>query len=92
MINYRHALGSVIHDTRIEKNLTLRQVCERGVISLGYLSEVERGQKEVSSELLNCIAYGLGVHVHELIITAGYRLGFENGHLDAAALLEVVSN
>lgn len=92
MMTYRHTLGSVIRDTRIEKNLTLRQVAERGVISLGYLSEVERGHKEPSSELMNCIAYGLGVHVHELIILAGYRLGFENGHLDAAQFLEGISN
>lgn len=92
MINFRHALGSVIRETRIEKNLTLRQVCDRGVISLGYLSEIERGQKEASSELLNCIAYGLDVTVHELIITAGYRLGFENGYIDATAFLEGISN
>jgi transcriptional regulator with XRE-family HTH domain len=92
MMTYRHALGSVIRETRIEKNLTLRQVSQRGVVALGYLSEVERGQKEPSSELLLCIAYGMDVHVHELIITAGYRLGFENGHLDAAAFLEGISN
>lgn len=92
MLTYRHALGAVIHETRIEKNLTLRQVSSKGVISIGYLSEVERGQKEPSSELMNCIAYGLGVHVHELIIAAGYRLGFENGYLDAAEFLEGISN
>jgi transcriptional regulator with XRE-family HTH domain len=92
MMTYRQALGSVIHETRVEKNLTLRQVSSKGVISIGYLSEVERGQKEPSSELMLCIAHGLGVHVHELIITAGYRLGFENGYLDAAAFLEGISN
>jgi|SanBayMetagenome_1026888.scaffolds.fasta_scaffold34835_1 transcriptional regulator with XRE-family HTH domain len=91
MMTYRHALGNVIRDTRLEKNLTLRQVSSKGVISLGHLSDVERGRKEASSELLLCIAYGLGVHVHELIITAGYRLGFENGHLDAAEFLEGIS-
>ena len=92
MMLYRHALGNVIRDTRLEKNLTLRQVSERGIVALGYLSEVERGHKEASSEILNCIAYGLGVPVHELIITAGYRLGFENGHLDAAVFLESITN
>jgi transcriptional regulator with XRE-family HTH domain len=92
MMQYRQALGHVIRETRIEKNLTLRDVSQRGVIALGYLSEVERGHKEASSEILNCIAYGLGVPVHELIITAGYRLGFDNGHLDAAVFLESITN
>jgi transcriptional regulator with XRE-family HTH domain len=88
MMQYRQALGNVIRDTRIEKNLTLRHVSQKGVIALGYLSEVERGQKEVSSELLACIAYGLDTQVHELVITAGYRLGLENSFLDAATFLE----
>ena len=92
MMTYRHALGSVIRETRIEKNLTLRQVSSRGAISLGHLSDVERGRKEPSSELLLCIAYGMDVHVHELVIMAGYRLGFENGYLDAAEFLEGISN
>lgn len=91
MMTYRHALGTVIHETRLEKSLTLRQVSSKGLISIGYLSEVERGQKEPSSELLLCIAYGLGVHVHEIIIMAGYRLGFENGHLDAESFLAGIS-
>lgn len=92
MMTYRHALGTVIHETRLEKNLTLRQVSSKGLISIGYLSEVERGQKEPSSELLLCIAYGMDVQVHELIIMAGYRLGFENGHLDAEAFLAGISS
>ena len=91
MMTYRHALGTVIHETRLEKNLTLRQVSSKGVISIGYLSEVERGQKEPSSELLLCIAHGLGVHVHEIVIMAGYRLGFENGYLDAESFLAGIS-
>lgn len=91
-MTYRQALGNVIRETRLEKNLTLRHVSQRGVVALGYLSEVERGQKEPSSELMLCIAHGLDVHVHELIIMAGYRLGFENGYLDAAAFLEGISN
>ena len=92
MMTYRHALGNVIRETRIEKNLTLRQVSTKGVISLGHLSDVERGKKEASSELLLCVAYGLGVHAHELVIAAGYRLGFENGHLDAEAFLAGISS
>jgi len=91
MTQYRQALGNVIRETRIEKNLTLRHVSHKGTIALGYLSEVERGQKEVSSELLACIAYGIDTPVHELVITAGYRLGLENGFLDAAQFIELTA-
>lgn len=87
MMNYRQALGTVIRETRLEKNLALRTVSSQGVISLGYLSEIERGQKEVSSELLSCIALGLDVPVHELVIAAGYRLGISEGYLDAHSML-----
>lgn len=92
MMQYREALGNVIRETRIDKNLTLRQVSQRGIVALGYLSEVERGHKEASSEILNCIAYGLSVPVHELVIAAGYHLAFQNGHISADTFLELVSN
>lgn len=91
MMTYRHALGAVIRETRVEKKLTLRQVSDKGLISVGFLSEIERGQKEPSSEILLCVAYGLGTQVHELIIAAGYRLGFENGHIGAVDFLDSFS-
>jgi transcriptional regulator with XRE-family HTH domain len=53
---------------RTDKQLTLRQVSEVACVALGYLSEVERGHKEVSSELLDRIANGLSVDTGELIL------------------------
>jgi transcriptional regulator with XRE-family HTH domain len=44
-------------------------------MALGYLSEIERGYKEVSSEVLENLARGLGYETHEVILLAGYRLG-----------------
>jgi transcriptional regulator with XRE-family HTH domain len=44
----------------------MRDIAERAPMALGYLSEVERGQKDVSSELLNTIARGLSVSISEL--------------------------
>lgn len=73
-MRYRVALGEVIREERITKNLFQRDVSRMGVISLGFLSEVERGQKEISSELLEGVACGLGVKSYELVIRAGLKM------------------
>lgn len=70
-MRYRIALGDVLREERLAKKMNLRQVSEAGCIALGYLSEVERGQKEISSELLESVAFGLGIAPHELVIKAG---------------------
>jgi len=73
-MNFRQALGEVVKEQRLAKGLTLRSLSSNGYISLGYLSEVERGQNEVSSSVIENIANGLGVDSYELIIKAGYRM------------------
>ena len=70
-MRYRVALGEVIREERLSQQLFQREIARRGVIALGYLSEVERGQKEISSELLESVAFGLGIAPHELVIKAG---------------------
>ncbi len=52
----RGAIGHVLRELRTRDRRTLREVSEKAGVSLGYLSEVERGQKEASSELLSSIA------------------------------------
>jgi transcriptional regulator with XRE-family HTH domain len=71
---FRHALGEVIKARRTEQRLTLRQVSGTARVALGYLSEVERGHKEISSELLDGIANGLGVETGELILQTGLKM------------------
>ena len=56
----RGAIGHVLRELRTRDRRTLREVSEKAGVSLGYLSEVERGQKEASSELLSSIADALG--------------------------------
>jgi transcriptional regulator with XRE-family HTH domain len=73
-MNFRHALGEVIREQRLAKGLTLRTVSANGYVSLGHLSDVERGQKEASSDCVEAIANGLGVNAYDLIIEAGYRM------------------
>lgn len=55
----REVLGHVLRERRLSAGLTLRDVSRAARVSLGYLSEVERGHKEASSELLNAICAAL---------------------------------
>ncbi len=52
MVLFRRMLGDVLRERRGELGLTLRDVSKEARVSLGYISEIERGQKEASSELL----------------------------------------
>jgi transcriptional regulator with XRE-family HTH domain len=71
---FKDALGEVLRTARLEQGLTLRTVSAKSNIALGYLSEVERGHKEISSELFSCLATGLGWETSELVIQAGLRM------------------
>ena len=70
----REAMGETIRDVRLRAHRTLRDVAGDAQMSLGYLSELERGQKEVSSEVLSWIAEALGVTVGELMAEVAERL------------------
>jgi len=61
MVLLRRLLGDVLREHRREQGRTLREVSAAARVSLGYLSEVERGQKEASSELLGSICEALEV-------------------------------
>ncbi|RZU11931.1 transcriptional regulator with XRE-family HTH domain [Kribbella rubisoli] len=61
MVLVRGLLGDVLRRKRLRQGRTLREVSADARVSLGYLSEVERGQKEASSELLAAICTALDV-------------------------------
>jgi len=63
----RQILGDVLRQHRIRQGRTLREVSGLARVSLGYLSEVERGQKEASSELLAAICEALGVRLSDVL-------------------------
>jgi transcriptional regulator with XRE-family HTH domain len=67
MILLRRLLGDVLRRQRQRQGRTLREVSAAARVSLGYLSEVERGQKEASSELLASICDALGVRMSQLM-------------------------
>jgi transcriptional regulator with XRE-family HTH domain len=73
-MEFSKALGEVIREQRLAKNLTLREVSANGFVSMGHLSDVENGRKECSSVVIGNIANGLGVESHNLIIEAGFRM------------------
>ena len=63
----REAVGRSLRAARTEQSRTLRDVAREARVSLGYLSEVERGQKEASSELPNSICEALGLQLSALM-------------------------
>lgn len=63
----RTAVGSTLRTARIDQGRTLRDVAKSARVSLGYLSEVERGQKEASSELLNSICTALNLSLSSVL-------------------------
>jgi transcriptional regulator with XRE-family HTH domain len=67
LILLRRLVGDVLRRRRQDQGRTLREVSGLARVSLGYLSEVERGQKEASSELLAAICEALGVRMSDLL-------------------------
>jgi transcriptional regulator with XRE-family HTH domain len=63
----RRVLGEALRGQRLRQRRTLREVSGAARVSLGYLSEVERGQKEASSELLASICGALDVRMSDLL-------------------------
>jgi transcriptional regulator with XRE-family HTH domain len=67
MVLLRRVLGDSLRAQRLAQHRTLREVSGAARVSLGYLSEVERGQKEASSELLASICDALGVRLSDVL-------------------------
>jgi len=67
MVLLRHLLGDALRRLRLRQGRTLREVSATARVSLGYLSEVERGQKEASSELLASICDALGAPLSQVL-------------------------
>ena len=73
----REVIGDVLREARTSQGRTLREVSDSARVSLGYLSEVERGRKEPSSELLNAICEALQVPLSSVLTDAGERMAGE---------------
>lgn len=75
MLLLREAIGERLRRTRTTQSRTLRDVSRAARVSLGYLSEVERGRKEASSELLAAICDALDLPLDELLRRVAVDLG-----------------
>jgi transcriptional regulator with XRE-family HTH domain len=79
MVLVRQEIGDVLRDFRLQKGRTLRQVASKASVALGYLSEVERGQKEASSEILASVADALDTPISVIMREVGDRLAVLEG-------------
>jgi len=75
----RTQLGNTLRGHRLSQRRTLRDVSGAARVSLGYLSEVERGQKEASSELLASICDALDVELADLLAEVSLELRGASG-------------
>jgi len=75
----RTSLGNTLRGHRLSQRRTLRDVSGAARVSLGYLSEVERGQKEASSELLASICDALDVELADLLAEVSLELRVASG-------------
>ena len=74
MIILRSVIGNELRRERLDQGRTLREVSSRARVSLGYLSEVERGQKEASSELLAAICGALEIPLSSVLQSVSQNL------------------
>ncbi|PQP49840.1 transcriptional regulator ClgR [Mycolicibacterium austroafricanum] len=77
----REVIGDVLRRARVEQGRTLREVSDSARVSLGYLSEVERGRKEASSELLSAICGALDVPLSRVLSEAGDEMAVEEARV-----------
>ena len=79
MVLLRRVIGDALRARRQGQHRTLREVSTAANVSLGYLSEIERGQKEASSELLAAICEALGARLSELLGEVSDTLALAEG-------------
>jgi transcriptional regulator with XRE-family HTH domain len=86
MVLFRRLLGDVLRDARMQRGLTLREVSADARVSLGYISEIERGQKEASSELLASLCAALDMPLSDVLRDVSDLVALEEA---AAALTRI---
>jgi transcriptional regulator with XRE-family HTH domain len=91
MVLFRRLLGEVLRTQRMRQGRTLRQLSADARVSLGYISEIERGQKEASSELLASLCAALDVPLSEILAEVSDAVALEEAAM-AVALEDVALN
>ena len=83
MVLFRQRLGAVLRGRRAELGLTLREVSGVARVSLGYISEIERGQKEASSELLASLCEALEMPLSDVLRDVADAVAVDEAALSA---------
>lgn len=86
MVLFRRTLGEVLRSARMERGLTLREVSAQARVSLGYISEIERGQKEASSELLASLCQALDLPLSAVLREASVAVARQEQLLGLASI------
>jgi transcriptional regulator with XRE-family HTH domain len=87
----RTTIGDVLRRTRRAQRRTLADVAEQAKVSLPYLSELERGLKEASSEVLAAVCDALGIELSELLVRAGRDLFREAARREQVIRLDAIA-
>src|SRR5688500_20340803 len=82
---FRASLGDVLRAERMRQGMTLRELSSLARVSLGYISEIERGQKEASSELLASLCSALDVALSEVLREVSDAVALEEAAIELAA-------
>jgi transcriptional regulator with XRE-family HTH domain len=77
MTLFRESLGDVLRGERMRQGMTLRELSSEARISLGYISEIERGQKEASSELLASLCVALEIPLSAVLREVSHHVAVE---------------
>tara|TARA_R110000772_G_scaffold168377_1_gene280159 strand:- start:207 stop:476 length:270 start_codon:yes stop_codon:yes gene_type:complete len=74
---FRQELGAVIREQRLDLGLTLREISLRSSVALSYLSDIENGKKEPSSEIITAIVTALEMTLSDLLYVVADRLAID---------------
>ena len=80
---WREVLGELLRRLRHNRGLTLGEIAERAGLSPQYLSEIERGLKDPSSEMIEAVAGALGVTLVDLTLAVAETLILTSGDVPA---------
>ncbi|MFE5307630.1 helix-turn-helix domain-containing protein [Isoptericola sp. NPDC056605] len=83
----RHLVGAILRRARLAQGRTLQEVSGTARMSTAYLSEVERGRKEASSEVLAAVCAALGIRLVDLVAAAHDALAASAEHQERVRVL-----
>jgi transcriptional regulator with XRE-family HTH domain len=81
IVLFRRLLGQVLRSRRVDQGKTLRELSADAQVSLGYISEIERGQKEASSELLAALCAALDAPLSQVLADVSDAVALEEAAL-----------